>query len=831
MSAFTQEQLLLRQQAQAAGTLEYPLNSAVQFPVLDLFLHRLHRGAPEAVTSADNVGVESGASGQVVPNPSFPPTPPQYLQESEVELEPRFPPSPPQSLQESQVELEPRFPPIPPQQFMHLQPESRGWGREAFSNFGDSDWDGGSARLQAVQREQDRSEVPSPSFSHVSEVGCEAEWYDRVRELLNPPDDDAFDWGTAHVQQDEQEGPFHDPSLPQMVAEPNQPIIEDRVIERSVASEISRSALPSPAFPWERGVFRAIFGSEDPSNPFDNLIINVPGPLLPAHSPAAAVSEPRPPIPTLDIASRAFGVFQDVHPSHERDQLMDKAVCKLQLIVSRFNKSRLSSELRNALEAASPQVQLQETIAACVGLRSPHTVLKRANAILAFLRWADKEDTLEPLSEGTVWDFFSWLKREGAPISRAASLMSAFRFINFVLGVSLQDLLYSRRLCGLSIQLGVQKTSASRARPLTVNEIKYLHKVLEDSKETSWDRAIAGYLLLALYSRARRSDFLQVEEVIPDFDAEGEGYLEVRLRVHKTAQTLAKRNDLLPVIVAARSVKEGDWLGLVSAAFSRVGLSLEGIVKAGLFRPCKPGGSEPGNRSLRSSECTAMLKLMLQRCGSDTSLVRSHSLKRTILDWGSKFCIDDAILALLGRHSKCVKGSVPVYAREESLRAVKAIEPMLRAIADGSFKPDASRANYFPKNSLPLAGDSAPSNTVTPATKVEVIEDSEEEPCEDAPEVEGSGSSSTSSGAVSESSESEEPAPKVPRVLFEAWDQGSCLANAKTHALHLLKHVSGGGTMIAVCGRASANLVKARGEHMRYSRCRVCLKIGPPKDD
>ena len=161
---------------------------------------------------------------------------------------------------------------------------------------------------------------------------------------------------------------------------------------------------------------------------------------------------------------------------------MDKAVCKLQLIVSRFNKSRLSSELRNALEAASPQAQLQETIAACVGLRSPHTVLKRANAILAFLRWADKEDTVEPLSEGSVWAFFSWLKREGAPPSRAASLMSAFRFINFVLGVSLQDLLHSRRLCGLSIQLGVQKTSASRARPLTVDEIKYLHKVLEDSK-------------------------------------------------------------------------------------------------------------------------------------------------------------------------------------------------------------------------------------------------------------------------------------------------------------------------------------------------------------
>ena len=570
------------------------------------------------------------------------------------------------------MELEPRFPPIPPQQTLHFQPESRDWRREAFSNFDDSDWDGGSAGFQAVRHEQDRSEVPSPSFSHVSEVGCEAEWYDRVRELLNPPDGGASDWGTDHVQQDEQEGSFGDLSLPRIVAEPSQPIIDDRAIERTVASEISRSALPIPALPWERGVFRAIFGSEDPSNPFDNLIISVPGPLLPAHSPAAAVNEPRPPVPTLDIASQAFGAFQDVHPSHERDQLMDKAVCKLQLIVSRFNKSRLSSELRNALEAASPQTQLQETIAACVGLRSPHTVLKRANAVLAFLRWADKEDTLEPLSEGTAWDFFSWLKREGAPPSRAASLLSAFRFINFVLGVSMQDILCSRRLCGLSVQLGVRKVSASRARPLTVREVQFLHTVLGDANESDWDRAISGYLLLALYARARHSDLFQVDEIIPDFDAEGGGYLEVRLRIHKTAQTLAKRNDLLPVIVSARSIKEGDWLGLVFAAFSRVGLSLEGVVKAGIFRPCKPGGPEPGTRSLRSSECTTMLKLMLQRCGSDASLVRSHSLKRTILDWGSKFCIDDAILALLGRHSKCVKGSVPVYAREESLRAVKA---------------------------------------------------------------------------------------------------------------------------------------------------------------
>ena len=430
MSLFSAEARQLRLQAQqSSASSPYPLDVPVQF---DVFLHRLHQG--EAFS--DNRGLGLGALQGDPDNSRHDHQEPSDLQGQRPAESSQHDQQEPSDLQGSP---RPKFPPSPPSHSCESSSEIQDWGQEHGDGRSVFDFlrDGGSARVQAVQQEQDRSEVQSPSFSHVSEVGCEAEWYDRVRDLLNPPDDDAFDPGTAQVEQDEQEGLFQDPSLLQMVAEPNPPVIEGRLIEKSVASEISRSALPSPTFPWERGVFRSIFGSEDPSNPFDNLVINVPGPLLPTHSPAAAVSEPRPPIPTLDIASRAFGAFQDLHPSHERDQLMDRAVCKLQLIVGRCNKSRLSSELSNALEAASPQVQLQETIAACVGLRSPHTVLKRANAILAFLRWADKEDTLEPLSEGTVWDFFSWLKREGAPPSRAASLMSAFRFVNFVLGVSL----------------------------------------------------------------------------------------------------------------------------------------------------------------------------------------------------------------------------------------------------------------------------------------------------------------------------------------------------------------------------------------------------------
>ena len=502
-------------------------------------------------------------------------------------------------------------------------------------------------------------------------------------------------------------------------------------------------------------------------------------------------------MPIHEIASKAFGAFKDLHPAREREQTMDKA-------------------------EKCGNVSL-ETIGACIGLRSPQTVLKRANAILSFLRWADKEDLETPVAEEAVWSYFSLLKEEGSPPSRASALLSAFRFVNYVLGVDSKDILCSRRVCGLSVQLGVRKVPTSRARPLTVQEVGSLHSTIGDAKESAWNKAIAGYLLLALYSRARHSDLTQVEEVISDYDLEGSGYLEIRSRVHKTSQTLAKRNDLLPIIVSAKGVNPGDWLGATAAAFNEVGLPLDGLVRAGIFRPCKPGGREPGARSLRSSECSTMLKLMLQRGGSDVSLIRSHSLKRTLLDWGSKFCIDEALLALLGRHSKCVRGSVPVYAREEALKAVRAIEPMFQAVADGSFRPDAARAGYFTKANPPVPA--APTTVGHDASdaKVELVEDSEDE----APNMDSassSGSSSSASKASSDSSESDEPLSKMPRFLIGAWDQGSCVANTRTHALHLLKHVSGGGTMIAVCGRASSNLFKARGKHMR-------LKIGPPKDD
>ena len=820
MSLFSMEARQLRLQAQQSSASEpCPLDVPVQF---DVFLHRLYEGEP----FSGNRGLGLGAL-QGDPDNS------RHDHQEPSDLQGQRPAGSSQHDQQEPSDLQgsprPKFPPSPPSHFCESPSEIQDWGQEHGDGRRVFDFLRECPSIDEAEPEWSGEGFPSPSFSPVSE----ARWYQEVREhsarfpmreSLSEPGVQAGSLSMQSLVAPEMSPSFRDPATALGRA-------IDGVIERAVANEVSRAAPPAPALPWERGIFRSIFGSQEPSNPFDSLIPRVPGPLKPPHDPTVIAAEPRPPVPVLDIASQAFGAFKDLHPSREREQMMDKAVCKMHHVVGRIESSRLSPELGRSFEGERSRDRSLETIGACVGLRSPQTVLKRANSILSFLRWADKEELETPVAEEAVWSYFSLLKREGSPPSRASALLSAFRFVNYVLGVDLKDILGSRRVCGLSVQLGIRKAPTSRARPLTVQEVRSLHSTLGDPKESDWNKAIAGYLLLALYSRARHSDLAQVEEVISDYDVEGSGYLEIRLRVHKTSQTLAKRNDLLPIIVSAKGVNQGDWLGAVAAAFSKVGLPFDGVVRAGIFRPCKPGSFEPGVRSLRSSECSSMLKLMLQREGSDVSLIRSHSLKRTLLDWGSKFCIDEAILALLGRHSKCVKGSVPVYAREEALKAVRAIEPMLQAVADGSFRPDAARASYFVQASSSVPAASTAEGRDPTNTKVELVEDSDEEACNKDREASSSVSSSSASEADSDSSESDEPISKMPRLLIEAWDQEGCVANTKTHALHLLKHVSGGGTMIAVCGRASTNLVKARGEHMRYSRCRVCLKIGPPKDD
>ena len=209
---------------------------------------------------------------------------------------PRFPPSPPPAL--SFEMLYEDLDPPPGRSFDLLQEDFEG----SVNDFG-------------------RSEGLASSMSFLDSDGDGADWYEGVRDASES----------------------HFSLVPSANLETSPQEAQPGRIASVVASERSRTALPVPALPWERGVFRSIFGDEGVSNPFDSLVLRMPMPLVPAHVPSTSKELPEPPMPTGDIASRAFKSFKDQHPSEERDMIMDRAICKLQHIVGRTEVIRLSS--------------------------------------------------------------------------------------------------------------------------------------------------------------------------------------------------------------------------------------------------------------------------------------------------------------------------------------------------------------------------------------------------------------------------------------------------------------------------------------------------------
>ena len=71
-----------------------------------------------------------------------------------------------------------------------------------------------------------------------------------------------------------------------------------------------------------------------------------------------------------------------------------------------------------------------------VGVKSPHTIHKRAASFWTFVRWLDIHEPLSSsrLHEIQVWNFVQYLKKTEAPATKAAAVLSAFRFAHFVLG-------------------------------------------------------------------------------------------------------------------------------------------------------------------------------------------------------------------------------------------------------------------------------------------------------------------------------------------------------------------------------------------------------------
>ena len=184
--------------------------------------------------------------------------------------------------------------------------------------------------------------------------------------------------------------------------------------------------------------------------------------------------------------------------------------------------------------------------------------MKRVNSLSKLCNSLAVKGLSFPCKEDEFYQFLKSESESGAPSSRLKACFEAVVFARHVLGMDpLQTLVNSRRCLGAASRQG--PACPRQASPFTVVQLTRLHEVLREGPEM-WDRAMAGMLLFCIYGRARWSDAQHAEELLPDFDGQGQiVHLEVRTAVHKTARAFHLRHMFLPLSAPATGVTNDAW--------------------------------------------------------------------------------------------------------------------------------------------------------------------------------------------------------------------------------------------------------------------------------
>ena len=232
------------------------------------------------------------------------------------------------------------------------------------------------------------------------------------------------------------------------------------------------------------------------------------------------------------------------------------------------------------------------------------------------------------------------------------------------------------------------------------------HIVLGRGNYSAADRVAAGFFLFLIFGRARHSDGQAAGELEFEHAGEGqafEGYVEARIERSRTSYTLERKTRFLPIVALMQGLGDRPWglawQQLLKDAGPRLGRGmhlLPAFGEGGVWQeaPATPAYSAKWLRNL------------LYRHGFDIGLVKplgTHSCKATALSWCAKYGIPRDVRSLLGYHSqgKGAGNTDLVYGRDNQAEPLRQLQKVVRAIAAGSFDPDALRSGYFKDGAAP----------------------------------------------------------------------------------------------------------------------------------
>ena len=479
--------------------------------------------------------------------------------------------------------------------------------------------------------------------------------------------------------------------------------VHDAIFSRSLLTNCDVTGV---TLPWETGIFREIFSDEPfadqlvPKMPISNLC-NVSLGDDPQQVAATVAS-----VAVLDsedfIFAKCISSGDDAHYHEMRQQLRDAAIGKLLIVLRHcLLASKTGRHIIGLGTDAQQKAGAYDIVDSVIGVRSPNTVVKRANSLLSFLRWVAKTgiDEVNPFVEQVIWGYFQHLRNTEAAATKADSSLSAFRFAFYVLGFdSLEHVVCSRRLVGAAEIMLSGKRLLRQSLALTVHQVKCLHMALRDKKRHPTDRALVGYLLFCLYGRCRNSDMQAIHKLETDFNDAG-GFVVITTCNHKSGRMASLKTKLLPIVIPARGVDGTVWPQDALKAMQDAGCVFENPIDGPFMHAPANGFGDFMKRALRASEVSSALRRFLSldepSPGCADEIVSSHSLKATLLAWSARFGLSPQTRSMLGRHSSCLSETFAIYSRDLVCAPVTELQGVIDAVHSGSFFPDDQRSGFF----------------------------------------------------------------------------------------------------------------------------------------
>ena len=161
--------------------------------------------------------------------------------------------------------------------------------------------------------------------------------------------------------------------------------------------------------------------------------------------------------------------------------------------------------------------------------------------------------------ESTCYDYVECLRESGCSLSTAKTFLESLNFCQYLLGMPhIEFAASSARIRGACSKLLASKRPLQQAPPLTVDQVRALHRVVCRAPDAR-DRCKAGYDLFCVYACARHNDAMHPSKVVIDLDSQGYGCLELHTTRHKVATNDERRSLFLPLVALSPGLAKEPW--------------------------------------------------------------------------------------------------------------------------------------------------------------------------------------------------------------------------------------------------------------------------------